>query len=316
MKIVRLLMIVAIIFLMVALIFSKKSWDEKIELHAQQTAIAEVNQTAEEPAKHVQEKEEIEEVAKEEDNASTKSTEAAEAEKKKTSEEMVKEVKSEFYNLLFDKEISTIKLLGDGITAGYGHSKYFAPDGGRIVFSGNGETFREAGKKFRSWANELRDYVDKPKFGNVEVVNAGIRDKTADWAFRNLDGLLKPKEDAIIVMIGTDDRIFSALDAYEATMRNLLAEADKRSEHLIVMSPPPSKEDLRPYKFTMKEIDGVLKKISKEEGYVFISQFDAFQEQLANGVEYESLMQTATSNPQNGGYELIWQTMQEELSLK
>lgn len=314
MKIVRVLMVLAIVALLIAFGFSKKNWDEKIGQHVEQPAEVTVNKVAGTEAEKTAEKETVETVAEDKEEAEVKDESEAEADE--PSEEKEEDKKSEFYSLLANKKISSIKLLGDGITAGYGHSAYTAPDGGRIIFSGNGETFREAGKEFDSWANELRNYVNKPEFGNVDVVNAGIRDKTADWAFRNLDGLLKPKEDAVIVMIGTDDRIFSTLEAYEATMRNLLAEADKRSESMIVMSPPPSKEDLQPYAFTMKEIDGVLKKISEEKGYTFISQFDAFQEQFANGSAYESLMQTATSNPQNGGYELMWQTLQEGLGLE
>lgn len=313
MRIVRVLMVVAIVFLLIAFGFSKKTWDEKIGQHAQKASVHTVNKVAE--AESSAEKEEVETVADDSEETETSDVKDEEAEASEPTEEKVEE-KSEFYTLLADQKISSIKLLGDGITAGYGHSAYLAPDGGRIIFSGNGETFREAGNEFGSWANELRNYVDKSEFGNIEVVNAGIRDKTADWAYRNLDGLLKPEEEAVIVMIGTDDRIFSSLEAYKATMRNLLAEVDKRSEYMVVMSPPPSKEDLKPYKFTMEEIDGVLKKLSEENGYLFVSQFDAFQEQLANGVAYESLMQTESSNPQNGGYELIWQTMQEELGLE
>lgn len=312
MKIVRVLMVLAIIGLLIALGYSKKSWDEKIEQHAQQTENLSVNKTTEAAPEINEVNEEVETVVEDKEETETASEKAA-AKANKVPEE---EKNSEFYALLANQKISSIKLLGDGITAGYGHSNYTAPDGGRIIFSGNGETFREAGKGFGSWANELRDYVDKPEFGNVDVINAGIRDKTADWAFRNLDGLLKPKEEAVIVMIGTDDRIFSTLKEYEATMQKLLAETDKRSEYMIVMSPPPSKEDLRPYAFTMEEIDGVLKKISKEKGYLFISHFDVFQKQLAAGTKYESLMQTATSNPQNNGYELIWRTMKKELALK
>lgn len=224
--------------------------------------------------------------------------------------------KGEFYNLLLEQKISSIKLLGDGITAGYGHSEYSAPDEGRIIFSNNRETFREAGTEFDSWANHLRNYIKKSEFNKVDVINAGIRDKTADWTLRNIEGLLNTNEEAVIVTIGTDDRIFSTLKDYEATMRDLLAVADERSEFLVVMSPPPSKEDLQPYAFSMKEIDEVLKKISEEKGYLFISHFDAFQEQFAEGAPYKSLMQTSGANPVDKGYDLMWKTMQEELDLE
>lgn len=291
MKWVRISMVLVIILLLAALFAAKNSWDEKIEQHAERAN----------------------ELKSESGEAATPAEQAPQEEREEPEE--TDETSSAFYDALVDKEISTIKLIGDGLTAGYGHPEYTSPDEGRIIFSGNGETFREAGFNFGSWANSLREYVANPQFGEVDVINAGIRDKTADWALRNIDGLLAPDEDAVIVMIGTDDRIFSNVEKYEAVMRELLAIADERSEHLVVMSPPPSKEDIQPYNFTMEQADAVLKRISEEEGYQFVSLYDGIQQQLAEGVPYESLMQTEAANPVAGGYEAMWEEMRRGLGL-
>ena len=286
-------MVLVAILLIAVLLYAKNSWDEKIEQHAERAL----------------------ELKNESEKVSGESEAPAVAEPLEEPEAQ-KETAGAFYEGLAAQEISTIKLIGDGLTAGYGHPGYTSPDGARIIFSGNGETFREAGPDFASWANKLREYTANPEFGEVEVINAGIRDKTADWTLRNIDRLLAPDEEAVIVMIGTDDRIFSSLEKYRTVMRELLAIADERSDVLVVMSPPPSKEDIQPYNFTMEEADAVLKEISEERGYIFVSQYDAIQQKLAEGVPYESLMQTEAANPVAGGYEAMWEIMQAELGLQ
>lgn len=285
MKWIRIAMVAIIILAVAVLGIAKNTWDEKIGEHAQKPRqLEEVSESAE-----------VSPVVQETETSGT----------------------SEFYDLLLAKEISRIKLVGDGITAGFGHSAYSSPDGGRIVFSNSGQTFREPGFEFDSWANQLRQYVSAPEFGEIDLVNAGIIDKTADWALRNIDFLLAEQEDVVFIMIGTDDRIYSTIDKYESDMRQLLAIADERSEHLVVMSPPPSKEDIFPYNFTMEQVDEVLKKISEEESYTFISHYDAMQQHLADNesLMYEDLMQTAGANPVDGGYALMWETMRVELGL-
>lgn len=287
--------IIAIVLLLAVLVLAKNNWDAQIEQHAERASELKKEMGSG-----------VAEVQAEGQSGAEKVAERADE----------PETENVFSQMLEAQEISTIKLIGDGITAGYGHPAYTSPDEGRIIFSGNGETFREAGMEFGSWANRLRDYASKPAFGTVDVVNAGIRDKTADWALRNIDGLLQTDENAVFVMIGTDDRIFSTLDQYEADMRELLAIADERSDVLVVMSPPPSKEDIQPYNFTMAEIDAVLRKISGEKGYLFISHYEGIQQQLLKGTSYESLMQTAAANPVAGGYDVMWEEIQSGLGLE
>ena len=286
MKLVRIAMVAIIILSVAVLGFAKNSWDEKVGQHAQKPQqLKEVSESAEvSPA--IQEKE--------------------------TSET------SEFYDLLIGKEVSKVKLIGDGITAGFGHSAYSSPDEGRIVFSNSGQTFREPGFEFDSWANQLRQYVSAPEFGEVDVVNAGIIDKTADWTLRNIDSLLAEQEDAVFVMLGTDDRIYSSIEKFESDMRQLLAIADERSEYLVVMSPPPSKEEIYPYKFTMAQVDAVLRTVSEEQGYIFLSHYDAIQQHLADNksIVYEDMMQTAGANPVDEGYAVMWETIRAELGLQ
>ena len=237
---------------------------------------------------------------------------------------MVKEDKlpvsySELHKRLMAKDVSTIKLLGDSITAGVGVKNHYIPQDGRVIFNdGKGQVYREATHSAETWANQLRTYTKNVAFGQVDVMNSGISGKTAKWTLENLDYLLKQQEDVVFVMMGTNDRIDSSLKEYEATSRKLLEFVDKRSNYMVVMSPPPSINTIYPYLFSPKDIDAVLKKISKEKGYPFISHFDGMNDYLAEhtDVSYEDLMQTNSPHPIEAGYEVMWQRIKEGLELE
>ena len=220
---------------------------------------------------------------------------------------------------LMSQEVSSIKLIGDSITAGMGVQGYFIPKDGRIIFSDDkGQVYREATHTTDVWANRLRAYMKNLEFGTVDVMNAGISGKSAAWTLKNTDHLMRQKEDAVVVMIGTNDRIDSSLKEYEANIRELLKIVDVRSEYMIVMSPPPSTNETYAYRFSAQSIDNVLKRISKEKGYTFISHFDAINEYLVNNpnVAYEDLMETQSPHPTKAGYKVMWQEMMEKLELK
>ena len=226
---------------------------------------------------------------------------------------------SDLSQKLINQEVFSIKLIGDSITAGMGVQGHFIPKDGRIIFNdGKGQVYREATHTTEAWANRLREYMKNPKFGTIDVINAGISGKSAAWTLKNSDQLMKQNEDVVVVMIGTNDRIDSSLKEYEANIRELLKIVDVRSEYMIVMSPPPSANETYAYRFSAQSIDNVLKRISKENGYTFISHFDAINKYLANNpkVAYEDLMETRSPHPTAAGYKVMWQEMMEKLELK
>ncbi|MFJ7933269.1 S-layer homology domain-containing protein [Sporosarcina sp. NPDC096371] len=226
---------------------------------------------------------------------------------------------SALHKRLMAKDVSTIKLLGDSITAGVGVKSYYIAQDGRVIFNdGKGQVYREAAHTAETWANQLRTYTKNTAFGQVDVMNSGISGKTAKWTLENIDYLLKQQEDVVFVMMGTNDRIDSSLKEYEVTSRKLLELVDKRSNYMVVMSPPPSINTIYPYQFSPKDIDAVLKKISKEKGYPFISHFDGMNDYLAEhgDVTYEDLMQTNSPHPIEAGYEVMWQRIKAGLELE
>ncbi|REB08607.1 hypothetical protein DVB69_05590 [Sporosarcina sp. BI001-red] len=213
--------------------------------------------------------------------------------------------------------VKSIKLIGDSITAGAGGDGYTIPADGRVILQDGKSTYRESSKQADTWANRFRAYVERPEFGQVDFFNAGISGKTAQWSLERKDKLISSKEDVVFVMLGTNDRLIGDLDQYEQTIRKLLSEVDKRSELMVVMAPPPSTQKIANYQFSPESINNLLKRISSENGYVFVSHYDALNAYLAQHPDnsYEDLMELDSPHPTSTGYAVMWNAIQEKLLL-
>lgn len=288
MKILRILMVMVLIAGVAILVMARGTWNENIAKHAR----ADVETTITQPSHQ-----------EEETSAGTE-----------VMDENV--VMTDFYQRLSNQEISRIKLVGDNITAGAGLPGY-TTQGGGVIFDAYGEVHREAGSESLSWANQLRDYVSDPAFGEVELINAGITDKTAAWVLNYLPDLVDQQEDVVILMIGTDDRINSSIGEFEVVMRELTAAIAARANQLILVSPPPSTQESYDYNYTMAEADTVLKEIAMDNDYLFLSQFDAINQEMAeHGLAYEQLMNTENANPTEQGHAVMWRALAEGLGLQ
>ncbi len=225
------------------------------------------------------------------------------------------------YSVLADRlnsgQVTSIKLIGDSISAGMGADGFLVPDDGRKILEDGAEVYREASSDAASWANAFRTYASQYKFGEIDFFNAGVSGKTAKWTLDRADRLLASKEDVVFVMIGTNDRLSSTLGEYETTVRQLLAKVDAQSELMVVMAPPPSVNDIANYRFAPEGINNVLKRISLENGYIFISHYDAMTAYLEEHPDtaYADLMETDTPHPTTRGYAVMWDTIRTSLQL-
>ncbi|MCM3756184.1 S-layer homology domain-containing protein [Sporosarcina aquimarina] len=225
---------------------------------------------------------------------------------------------SQLASKLRSGNVKSIKLIGDSITAGAGGDGYAVPIDGRVILQDGKSTYRESSHNADTWANGFRTYVANQKFGSVDFFNAGISGKTAKWSLERVDKLVSSKEDVVFVMLGTNDRLIGDLDQYEQTIRKLLSEVDKRSELMVVMAPPPSTNEIANYQFSPDSINNLLKRISSESGYMFVSHYDALNAYLAQHPDksYEELMETDSPHPTSAGYAVMWQAIQEKFQLK
>ncbi len=226
------------------------------------------------------------------------------------------------YSVLADQlksgNVKSIKLIGDSITAGAGGNGYTIPADGRVILQDGEAIYRESSKLADTWANRFRAYAERPEFGQVDFFNAGISGKTAQWSLERKDKLVSSKEDVVFVMLGTNDRLIGDLNQYEQTIRKLLSEVDERSKLMVVMAPPPSTQQIAHYQFSPESINNLLKRISSENGYVFVSHYDAVNEFLEQHPDttYEDLMETRSPHPTSAGYEVMWKAIESKLQLK
>ncbi|GEM_PF-6624786 len=222
-----------------------------------------------------------------------------------------------FAEKLNSGQVTSVKLIGDSISAGMGADGFSVPEDGRIILKDGAYVYREASHESDSWANAFRQYVQQPAFEEIDFFNAGVSGKTAKWALERADLLLEPKEDVVFVMIGTNDRLAGSLEDYEQTVWKLLEKADAKSELLVVMAPPPSVNTIANYRFSPESINNVLKRISLEKGYLFISHLDAMNAYLAAhpDVSYADLMETDSPHPTSRGYAVMWETIRQALQL-
>ncbi|MDW0111505.1 S-layer homology domain-containing protein [Sporosarcina aquimarina] len=215
-------------------------------------------------------------------------------------------------------DVKSIKLIGDSITAGAGGMGYMVPVDGRIILQDKKSIYRESSKQADTWANRFRSYTEKPEFGSVDFFNAGISGKTAKWSLERVDRLVSSEEDVVFVMLGTNDRLIGDLKQYEQTIRKLLREIDERSTLMVVMAPPPSTQEIASYQFSPESINNLLKRISSERGYLFVSHYDALNDYLAQHPEisYEQLMEKTSPHPTSAGYEVMWEAIRSKLQLR
>ncbi|WP_373761266.1 SGNH/GDSL hydrolase family protein [Jeotgalibaca porci] len=238
--------------------------------------------------------------------------------KENGTQEVINEEYSEFYEMLINDKVSNITLLGDSITAGVGIPSHSTPPENQVIFYNGEEEFKESALTTKSWANDLRNYVNQPKFGDITFVNKGIGGKSGSWALENIDYLLEDKEDVVFVMYGTNDRTHGSLEDYRTNITELLETVDERSNYMVVMSPPPSANDYYEFYFSPEDIDSVLKEVSEDKGYNFISHFDGINNYLQENpdAEYSDLMQTEGAHPIELGYKVMWNTIKTELELE
>lgn len=241
----------------------------------------------------------------------------------KTTPKQVDENKSSLVITKFDEytkanDIKKIKLIGDSITAGNGLQSLYIPKDSRIIYDHNGEVFQEPSPGFPSWGNFFRKYIYENYSKDVEFINFGIGGKSAKWFLENIDFILDNNEDVVFVMLGTNDRSETTLEEYKKNIEMLLDRVNKEANYMIVMSPPPSKNDYAPFNFSPGEIDAVLKDIVKEKNYNFISHYDGINNFFLDNpiYKYEDVMEFKGAHPLVKGYEIMWETIYKELSLK
>lgn len=212
---------------------------------------------------------------------------------------------------LFDAgEVSSIELIGDSITAGYGTDGYVSNDadqGTQVICSAGGTTYYETPTSVRCWANEFRAYAAVE--GVTSFVNRGI----CGWTMHDLATYAQDyvtDADVIVCMLGTNDTVNHPLETFRQDTVTALAYLARHCRLLVVMTPPVTdltKSGYTEY-FTPQETAEVLDDVCDEAGYLHISLLDVIQ--LDTG-----LVNADDIHPTTAGSEAIWQSMRTQLGL-
>lgn len=221
---------------------------------------------------------------------------------------------SELAQRLYHDDVESINLIGDSITAGVGVPSQSFPDDGRIIYEDDEYEFRESNHTGETWANGFRTYIHS-NFMEIDFLNSGIGGRSTEWAVEHQSTWLSDNEDVVFVMLGTNDRLSGDLDLLNQNLRSFLSFVDDNSNTMVVMSPPPASSDVE-YEFGAKEINELVKRISEENNYTFISHYEHFNEYVEeNDIEMTDLIHPDGTHPIEKGYHEMWRHIKSELDL-
>lgn len=224
---------------------------------------------------------------------------------------------TEFMKYIETNDDVRITLIGDSITVGVGSEGHVETVGGRVVYEDAGKTYYEADDSGDSWANGLKRYFSE-HYEHVEVINNGISGMTTKYALNHKEGWIGHDLDVVIVQLGTNDRwACSSVQEFEKYYVELLNYIDAESNRMIVLAPPPTLNDDSPdYNFGMDDVNQVVLRVARENGYVVFSQYDAIDAYAKeNGVPLEELLQKDGTHPQDAGYQVMYLQLYEFLGL-
>lgn len=226
---------------------------------------------------------------------------------------------SNLMSRLLNGQVTKIKLIGDSITEGNGARNYIRPPATNpIIFNdGAGNIFREPDYSVKGWANSFRNFI-ATDFPKVQFINAGIGGKSTRWANANKEHWISESEDVVFVMLGTNDRWDNeSPEAFKLSLESFLAYVDARSNIMIVMTAPPTRNDESgSYKFGMKKVDQVITEVSKRNGYTHISHYrEILSYSERSGATLKTLIEENGSHPNNEGYDVMWKIIQEKLGI-
>ena len=204
-------------------------------------------------------------------------------------------------------QVSSIRVIGDSITAGYLIEGFDAPsDTGVVVYSGGEGTYYETATTVASWTNSFRSYAAQHGVGGF--VNAGVSGFRMSYLADDPDAWLGEGADVIVVMLGTNDAAKESVDDFRAYAEQALTSAAARCQHLVVVSPPDNDRTDATNLYGMDQIDEVLRSVSESHGWEHISLYDVLDPHSSDLFEDHC-------HPTAQGSAKLWAAFAERLGL-
>ena len=204
-------------------------------------------------------------------------------------------------------EVSSIRLVGDSITAGYGCDGYDQAATTQVVaYSGSLGTYYETDESVRCWANDFRAWATTHGVGTF--VNAGVSGFRMQYLAEEPDAWLGDGADVIVVMLGTNDAAKEPVSSFREYATQALAAAASKCRHLVVVSPPNNQRTDATNLYGMDQIDGALTQICEEQGYEHVSLYDVLQVGTSD-------FNADQCHPTTSGSDKLWAALEERLDL-
>lgn len=207
--------------------------------------------------------------------------------------------------------LSSVRVIGDSITAGSGTTGYEILSDSPIVLKQEdqeGVKTYHASNGGSAYTTRLENYVREK--GIDDFTNAGVPRKTmrdfaqysSSWLGLN-DG--NKSADLVFVMLGTNDYNNSNLDEFTSNAKNALSAAAESSKLLVVISPPHDRSIPDQWKY-ISHVNDILRNICEDNGYIHVS--------LTTALDNTSYYADAV-HPNDSGHEVIWKILEKQLCL-
>jgi len=212
---------------------------------------------------------------------------------------------SEFARLLEEGKVSSIRLIGDSITAGFLCDGY-GPTTDVLAYDGAYGTFYETAPEVDCWANRFRAFATDLGVGSF--VNAGVNGAKMRWLAEDAHAWIRESADVIFVMLGTNDAVYHTADEYRSFAEAGLSAVAESCEHMVVMAPPDNAWTDYSKQMSQEEVERVLGEVCAAHGWEFISLYHAIQ----TGTDQFNEDQC---HPSSKGSAMLWESIKQQLGL-
>ena len=212
---------------------------------------------------------------------------------------------SVFARLLDEGKVSSIRLIGDSITAGYLCDGY-GPTTDVVVYDGPYGMFSETAPEVDCWANRFRAYAAER--GVTSFVNAGVNGAKMRWLSEDASAWIRESADVIFVMLGTNDAVYNGGEEYRAFAEKGLSSVAESCSHMVVMAPPDNAWTDYNKQMFQDEVERFLSDICAAHGWEFISLYQAIQ----TGTDQFNEDQC---HPSSKGSAMLWDSIVRQLGL-
>ena len=219
--------------------------------------------------------------------------------------EPVQEPASEFARMLQVGEVSSIRVIGDSMTEGFGCDgcDVFTDN---VIYEGSYGTFFEADSSVRCWTNAFREYANSHAVANF--VNAGISGAKMRWLYEEPEAWIREGADVIFVMLGTNDAVYHGVDEFREFSESALMAASEHCKHLVVLAPPNNAWTDYEMQMGMDEVEQTLRDVSAAHDWTFVSLYDV----IALGTD---MVNEDQCHPTTKGSMALWERVVSELGL-